>query len=148
MTHTLEFRCPITLEAVSEFDGTQYQLDGTAKRAAEIKRVIKQDSFWSGNQARYICDWDEEGQRVEFALDDVRFDVEYADFQLWGKAYVHSARPLKKSEIAHVVKGITGQFSDGWGESFEQTEIEGEPPYSRYYCKFWSDEPWWRLEQV
>ena len=35
---------------------------------------------------------------------------------------------------------ITGQFSDGWGEGFEQDElsVDGDP----IYASFWNDEDW------
>lgn len=141
------YRCPVVLEMQSALDGEPYEIDGTPERAAEIQRLIETDSFWGANQAEYICGWNEEDRRVENALIDVRFGVTYDQDRLWGVAHVTTNRPLTTNEEEIVMDGITGQFSDGWGESFEQTEIRGKTPYSEYYCHFWQYDNW-ELERI
>jgi len=137
MDHTLIFRCPVTLEAVEEYFGMEtYELDGTADRATEINEAIESDGFWSENQAQFF-DND--------AIIDIRYNVVYENFMLWGQATVTTSRVLTDQEEKDLVEDITGQFSDGWGEAFEQSRISGEEPYRHYYARFWSDKPFWSL---
>ena len=45
------------------------------------------------------------------------------------------------------MKGIIGQWSDGWGESFEQVAIK-DNTHTVYYASFWNRDEAWKLEKV
>ena len=49
-------------------------------------------------------------------------------------------REISSKEMNNLTDYITGQFSDGWGEGFEQDElsVDGDP----IYASFWNDEDW------
>jgi hypothetical protein len=49
--------------------------------------------------------------------------------------------------IEEVVDDIGGQFSDGWGEGYEQHEFYQDYDGSRWSARFWNDENW-DLKQV
>lgn len=42
---------------------------------------------------------------------------------------------------------ITGQFSDGWGEGFEQREFYEDNEDTKWFAHFWNNENWY-LKQV
>ena len=55
--------------------------------------------------------------------------VEEWNDELWGVTEVQTRGELTPAEYAELTEWLTGQFSDGWGEGFEQREIkvdEGE----------------------
>lgn len=55
--------------------------------------------------------------------------VEEWNGELWGVTEVQTNGELTPAEYAELTDWLTGQFSDGWGEGFEQREIkvdEGE----------------------
>ena len=55
--------------------------------------------------------------------------VEEWNNELWGVTEVQIHGELTPAEYAELTEWLTGQFSDGWGEGFEQREIkvnEGE----------------------
>ena len=61
--------------------------------------------------------------------------VEERNGELWCVTEVQTHGELSPSEYADLTEWLTGQFSDGWGESVEQREIktiDGE-----LYVSFW-----------
>lgn len=147
MSYKIELRCPTKIEAIDSSDSRMYTLYPTPELASEINDVIEQDGFWSANQMEYVCEYDNSGIRIENVLEDVRFGVEYADGQVWGKAYIQSNRKLTSAEVDYLIDNIAGQFSDGWGESFEQEKIQGNS-HDEYYCSFWTSDRDWKLVKV
>lgn len=61
--------------------------------------------------------------------------VEEWDGKLWGVTEVQSHGELTQAELDEVISELTGQFSDGWGEGFEQRAID--TPYGELYLSFW-----------
>lgn len=49
--------------------------------------------------------------------------VEEWDGKLWGVTEVQSYGELTQAELDEVILELTGQFSDGWGEGFEQRQL-------------------------
>ena len=43
---------------------------------------------------------------------------------MWGVTEVQTQGALSPSELAELTDWLSGQFSDGWGEGFEQREIK------------------------
>ena len=70
--------------------------------------------------AEYISkDYPEAKDKVE----DIRITVEEINGKLMGVAIVTSDE-LTDNGIEEVKKYLSGQYSDGWGEGFEQNEID------------------------
>lgn len=63
--------------------------------------------------------------------------VELRDGKLMGCTTVRLKEPLDKAEMSALQEYLLGQFSDGWGEGFEQREIDvGD---GKLYVHFWQD---------
>ena len=62
-------------------------------------------------------------------------DAEVYNNELWGVLKCTLKEPLTKEEIAALKEYATGQYSDGYGEGFEQRERKTE--YGELYVHFW-----------
>lgn len=65
--------------------------------------------------------------------------VELRDGELMGCTTVRLKEPLDKAEMSALQEYLLGQFSDGWGEGFEQREIQTADGV--LYVHFWEAEP-------
>lgn len=65
--------------------------------------------------------------------------VERRGGKLMGCTTVRLKEPLDKAEMSALQEYLLGQFSDGWGESFEQREIQTAD--GALYVHFWEAEP-------
>lgn len=69
------------------------------------------------------------------------------------KVKVTFDEPAKREDIESMKEFLTGQYSDGWGEGFEQVAI-GKNRYSRrktqpdYYIHAWSDSDDWFIKET
>ncbi len=61
--------------------------------------------------------------------------VEEWNDELWGVTEVQIHSALTPSEYTELTDWLSGQFSDGWGEGFEQREIKVED--GELYISFW-----------
>ena len=66
--------------------------------------------------------------------------VELRDGELMGCTTVRLKEPLDKAEMSALQEYLLGQFSDGWGEGFEQQEI----PVGKglLYVHLWDGQDW------
>lgn len=64
---------------------------------------------------------------------------------LYGAITVSFIDPLTPEEESELQDYITGQLSDGWGESFEQQDIGGR--FDEMYLSFWRHNDWWLLNE-
>lgn len=71
-----------------------------------------------------------------FSILAVEWDVEEIRGTLYGCIHVDLAAPLTVSEQAELKEWLTGQNSDGFGEGFEQREIEIDG--GEAYVHFWN----------
>lgn len=55
-------------------------------------------------------------------------------------------QPLTHTEESILVDDITGQFSDGWGEHFEQWEVKTSDG-AELFVSFWQSGPGYQLTQ-
>ena len=60
---------------------------------------------------------------------------------MMGVAVIKMTKPLTQTEIDDLKDYVTGQFSDGWGESFEQREIQVSG--GEIYVHFWDSEEYY-----
>lgn len=94
----------------------------------------------SGNLAKYIHDdcGAEYGVQINQKVLSIIPSVESVNGELVGCATVKLREPLTDEETAALCSHLEGQYSDGWGESFEQREIEVED--GALYVHFWQCE--------
>ena len=65
----------------------------------------------------------DEPDTINEKVRSIFIDVEIHGGRLWGVTTLDISEPLESWELEALCNYITGQFSDGWGEGFEQQEI-------------------------
>lgn len=89
---------------------------------------------------RGIMNWYEKPDSVNDKVHSVVFTVEEQEGQLWGVAECAVRGQLEPDEMDTLKDFISGQCSDGWGESLEQHEIDvGD---TRLYVHLWGADGW------
>ena len=68
----------------------------------------------------------------------IKPDIVRVKGEVMGVAVVKITKPLDEAELQDLKNYITGQFADGWGESFEQHEVKSCG--TEIYVHFWNRE--------
>lgn len=77
---------------------------------------------------------------VNGKVEKYEFSVEMVGDELMGVAVLTLNADLNSQELQKIKDDVTGQASDGWGEGFEQREIETD--IGDIYVSFWNYRDW------
>lgn len=146
---TLKLYMP--LKATTYYDendyGDLYQTDveldiypsELAEYEDEILKAIKNNSLPEENQ-RGLMSYYGETDSVNAKVKRYDFSVENVRGELMGVAVLTLNAPLDTAELEKIKGTISGQCSDGWGEGFEQREIDCNG--KEVYVSFWQSKNW------
>ena len=144
--NTVKLYMPLTgrmyeYDDYGDLDNDDVELDGHALvgyedsiTAALLKNRMPEET------ERGIMHWYDRDDTVNTKVKSVVFTVENRDRQLWGVAECRIQGELTDVELDTLKEYISGQASDGWGEGFEQREIQTDE--GELYVSLWSFRDW------
>ena len=121
-------------ESYNEYEG--YPMDGhdLLQYADAVDEAVKKDiADFNGDLMQYYHEDDSVRSKVVSAVPSVKI----CGNKLCGCLTVELKEALLDDEQTVLCNYISGQYSDGWGEGFEQREIEVED--GKLYVHFWQD---------
>ena len=121
-------------ESYNEYEG--YPMDGhdLLQYADSVDEAVKKDiADFNGDLMQYYREDDSVRRKVVRAVPT----VDEVNGKLVGSLWVDTDAPLTAEEQAVFCAYISGQYSDGWGEGFEQREIDAGD--GKLYVHFWQD---------
>lgn len=104
--------------------------------AGSIQEALEREAL-PGEAERGLMAYYHETDGVNRKVASLTVTVEIHRGKLWGAAHCQINEPLTHQELARLKEYVTGQYSDGFGEGFEQRPIqtaEGE-----LYVHLWQD---------
>ena len=121
-------------EFYDEYEGCPLDGHDLLQYADAVDEAVKKDiADFNGDLMQYYHEDDFVRRKVVSAVPS----VEICGNKLCGCMNVELREPLNEGEQAALCDYISGQYSDGWGEGFEQREIDvGD---GKLYVHFWQD---------
>ena len=121
-------------EFYDEYEGCPLDGHDLLLYADAVDEAVKKDiADFNGDLMQYYHEDDSVRRKVVRAVPN----VDEVNGELVGSLWVDTDAPLTAEEQAVFCAYISGQYSDGWGEGFEQREIDvGD---GKLYVHFWQD---------
>ena len=121
-------------EFYDEYEGCPLDGHDLLQYADAVDEAVKKDiADFNGNLMQYYREDDSVRRKVVRAVPN----VDEVNGELVGSLWVDTDAPLTAEEQAVFCAYISGQYSDGWGEGFEQREIDvGD---GKLYVHFWQE---------
>ena len=107
----------------------------------KIRKLIKQEELRGENLAMYFAGSD----RVVSKLKEIHFGTQNVDGIIYGKIRVELTEQLTEEEDNEIREFLIGQCADGFGEGFEQREVE--IPEGIMYVSFWNADDYFMLNE-
>lgn len=153
--HTIYYSSPITVE-MSELNGygdmDEPQRIGSheaVKFGPEIMQRIHSDVLSDCERARGLAVWMDRDSTLSRKVWSIKPVVSILKHELVGVAVAELMEELTAEEEVELLNYIEGQYSDGWGEEFEQREIRagGFGDRADLFVSFWRPDNW-KIERV
>jgi hypothetical protein len=128
-----------------ESDPTPLFSGDAIKYSDAIKAAIKKD--YADYSSRGLMDFFDSAvyPNIDKKVHAITNDVAVHNGGLFGVTILALNKPLIPSEFDVLKEYITGQFSDGWGEGFEQRPIKTEE--GELFVSFWGYPNWQLIEE-
>ena len=118
----------------SEYEGCPLDGHDLLQYADAVDEAVKKDiADFNGDLMQYYHEDDSVRSKVVSAVPSAKI----CGNKLCGCLTVELREPLNEGEQAALCDYISGQYSDGWGEGFEQRDIRVED--GKLYVHFWQD---------
>jgi hypothetical protein len=147
---TLKLYMPLTADLYQyddygDLEDDSITLDGRDLRAQEDAIIAALEKNRMPEEAeRGLMHWYDEADTVNDKVRSVVFKAENRNDQLWGVAECRVAGNLSSEELDTLKEYISGQASDGWGEGFEQRELETDE--GEMYVHLWNFGNDWSIQ--
>ena len=147
---TMKLYMPLTADAYyyneyGDMEDESYSLDGREllSHQSDILAALVQNRA-PEEVNRGIMHWYDGNDSVEAKVKSVVFTAEEREGKLWGVAECKVVGTLTPEELSTLKDFISGQASDGWGEHFEQQEIDiGD---GDLYVHLWNFNDDWQIQ--
>ncbi len=132
----------------SEYDG--FPLDGAdlVQYQDAIQEMVDRE-YTVGSEGGNTCnlmDYFEGNPAIAEKVESAVVSVKAAEGELHGCTTLQLREPLEAGELAELCEYLTGQYSDGWGEGFEQRDIEVDGGTLNVH--FWQSDDQFRFREA